>query len=481
MYDWIIKNCRVIDGGISSSPTWGNIGIEGDKIRLLSGDTDQYRAKNFLNAEGNILGPGLIDVHTHDDLAVVLDPDMTPKISQGVTTVIVGNCGISSSPAKLKNCSLPDPMNLLGKPRDFQYESLDLYKSRLLKYKPSINVASLIGHTTLRNNHLDDLSVTASRSELILMREDLEKSMNSGALGLSSGLAYSNARNASSKEIEFMLEEVSRHNGVYTTHLRNEFDDIIEALEEAINSSTNTQTPLIISHHKVAGPKNWGRSDETLKLLNSSSEKIEVSCDCYPYSASSSTLDLSQVTEEIKIAITWSEPHPECAGMTLHEIATKWGQNQIEAARKLQPAGAIYHNMDFSDVKQILCWKNCMIGSDGLPCDPNPHPRLYGTFSKILGPFVRDLKLFNLPIAIHKMTGLPASKFPLGKRGRVIDGYVADLLLFNPDTISDLATFESPRQLSQGILGVWVNGKLCYQEKNGMVSRNGKFIDRNSR
>ena len=478
MYDWIIENCRVIDGGSSSSPINCHIGIKDNQIRIISKSTKDIPFKNKFNAKGNILCPGLIDSHTHDDLAVLADPDMISKVSQGVTTVVVGNCGISGSPAQLNHSQVPDPMNLLGQPGEFQFKSLSAYKTKIDQNKPALNVAALIGHTTLRNNHLTDLSKAASKSQLNAMQKDLEKAMSSGALGLSSGLAYANAKNSTPSEIENLLNIVNRYNGVYTTHLRNEFSMVIDAMKEAISSSSKAHVPLVISHHKVAGPENWGQSTETLKLLDSHKERIEVSCDCYPYSASSSTLDLSQVTEKIKIKITWSDPHPECAGKTLEEVAKQWNKSQLDTAKELQPAGAIYYNMHFNDVQQILCWDRCMIGSDGLPCDPNPHPRLYGSFSKVLGPLVRNQSLFSLTTAIYKMTGLPASVFPLGKRGRIKEGYAADLLLFDPKQINDRGTFENPRQLSSGILGVWVNGELTYKEDTGILARNGQFLDR---
>lgn len=481
MFDLIIKNCRLFDGTGNALKPAMDVGIIGEDIEAV-GNLESEIAYERYNAEGKVLSPGFIDVHTHDDLALISDPDMTFKISQGVTSVIVGNCGISAACAKIKSGSeLLDPMHLLGAMDDFKYDSVQTYRKKLEETPPSVNVAVLIGHTTLRNNFLSDLSLPAVAKESIQMQNCLNQAMNQGAIGLSSGLAYKNAKAAPKVEVESLLAVVSKYDGVYTTHLRTEFDGIVEAMREAFDSSGKHGTRLIISHHKVAGKNNWGRSKETLSYLEKASTRGEVSCDCYPYHASSSTLDLAQVTDDFDIQITWSTPHPDMAGLTLKDIAYQWKVSLEDAAKKLQPAGAIYYNMDPNDVENILSWRKTMIGSDGLPCDPNPHPRLYGTFPRVLGPLVRDSRLFDLPTALLKMTGLPATQFPLGKRGYVSKGFKADLVLFDPDTISDVATFENPKQLAQGIEAVWVNGQLSYQPDDGVIIKKGKFIERSWR
>jgi N-acyl-D-amino-acid deacylase len=236
--------------------------------------------------------------------------------------------------------------------------------------------------------------------------------------------------------------------------------------------------PVVISHLKCAGIANWGRSGEVLHALETARAEQPVQWDCYPYAASSSTLDLRQVDERVRIVITWSKPHPEMAGQTLEQIALAWGMKQGEAAARLQPAGAIYHCMTEEDVRRILQHPATMIGSDGLPNDPRPHPRLWGTFPRVLGYYCRDQGIFPLAQAVHKMTGLPAQRFRLAGRGRIGEGSSADLVLFDPEKINDTATFSNPICAAEGIVAVWVNGVLSYKDGHATGQRAGRFLPR---
>jgi N-acyl-D-amino-acid deacylase len=230
---------------------------------------------------------------------------------------------------------------------------------------------------------------------------------------------------------------------------------------------------------KCAGIDNWGRAEEVLQSLDAARSRQEVGCDCYPYAASSSNLDVRQVDERVTITITWSNQHPEVAGQTLAQIADTWDLSQIEAAHRLQPAGAIYHGISEDDMQMILRHPGTMIGSDGLPNDPLPHPRLWGTFPRVLGRYCREKKLFSLSEAVRKMTGLPAQKFGLNERGLIREGYCADLVLFDSETVRDMATFADPTLVSQGIEAVWVNGILSYQDQASTGQRAGRFLARN--
>ena len=203
-----------------------------------------------------------------------------------------------------------------------------------------------------------------------------------------------------------------------------------------------------------------------------------VGWDCYPYAAGSSTLDLGQVTDRHDITITWSDPHPAMGGRSLAEIAAGWRTTLVEAARRLQPAGAIYHSMSEADVQRILCHPATAIGSDGLPHDPRPHPRLWGTFPRVLGHYCRDLRLFPLTEAVYKMTGLSARRFGLAARGEIRDGYWADLVLFDPATVRDAATYADPEQPAAGIVAVWVNGVPSSRDQSPTGARGGRFLAR---
>ena len=474
-FDLIIRNAQVLDG--SGAPALSaDVAIHAGKIAAIGALADQQGVA-MLDADGLILAPGFIDVHTHDDLQVIRTPDMLAKISQGITTVIVGNCGISASPVTLKG-KLPDPMNLLGAAEDFRYADFASYKAAVNQAQPAVNVAGLVGHTALRNNHMDHLDRTASANEIEMMRAQLRASLKEGALGLSSGLAYASAFSATTDEVKSLAQVLNEFGAIYTTHLRTEFDEILSALDEAFEIGEQANAPVIVSHLKCAGAGNWGRSGEVLQKMARAAEHHPVACDCYPYSASSSTLDLQQVTGDFDIVITWSDPHPEQGGKTLAQIAGEWQLGLLDAAKKLQPAGAVYHGMSEQDVQKILAHPLTMVGSDGLPVDPLPHPRLWGAFPRVLGHYSRDLKLFSLPEAVRKMTRMSADRFGLDDRGRIAVGAAADLVLFDPQQVKDSATFSRPRQLAEGIHSVWVNGALSYRNKTMTGQRAGKFLER---
>ncbi len=473
--DILIRNAKVLDGS-GAAPELADVAVSDDKITEV-GPALAYQGAKTIDANGLALAPGFIDVHTHDDTAVIRTPAMLPKLSQGVTTVIVGNCGISASPVKLHGAP-PDPMNLLGAAEDFRYPTFAAYVDALRQSQPAVNVGALIGHTALRNNHMDRLDRVATESEIAAMRAQLEEALAGGALGLSTGLAYLSANAATTEEVLSLAQPLAAAGAVYTTHMRTETEKILDAMNEAFEIGRMNRVPVVISHLKCAGIANWGRSGEVLQALETAQQSQSTGCDCYPYAAGSSTLDLRQVDERVKITITWCTPHPEVAGRTLAQIAAEWNVSHLEAAKKLRPAGAIYHSISEEDMRRILSHPTTMIGSDGLPNDPHPHPRLWGTFPRVLGRYSREEKLFSLPDAIHKMTGMPAQRFGLADRGFVRMGYAADLVLFDPETIIDTATFDDPIRPSQGIAAVWVNGRLSYTAEGACEARSGRFLPR---
>ena len=473
--DTLIRQAKVLDGS----------GAEGEILDIALGDGQivalgarlEHSAGTQIDARGLVLAPGFIDVHTHDDISVIRDPEMIAKLSQGVTTVIVGNCGISASPVELTG-ELPDPMNLLGPPEAFRYPTFSSYVAAVNSARPAVNVGVLVGHTALRNNHMDRLDRAATVAEVDLMRAQLSEALAGGALGLSSGLAYLSANAATTEEVVSLAEPLAASGAVYTTHMRSETEAILNAMHEAFEIGRLSHVPVIVSHLKCAGIANWGRSEEVLGYFDQVRRNQQIGCDCYPYAAGSSTLDLRQVDERVTIAITWSTPHPEMAGRTLKEIADLWSMTQLDAARRLQPAGAIYHSILEADMRRILAHPATMIGSDGLPNDPRPHPRLWGTFPRVLGRYSRDQQLIRLPEAVRKMTAMPAQRFGLAGRGLICEGYSADLVLFDPGTIIDTATFADPVRAAKGIAGVWVNGVLSYSAEGPTTNRAGHFVAR---
>lgn len=474
-FDYLFRNVTVIDG--SGGPQYrGDVAVKGDRIVEIA-PTILGSAQHDIDGTGRVLAPGFIDVHTHDDINVIRMPEYLPKISQGVTTVIVGNCGISAAAARMKG-EVPDPMNLLGEAGHFIYPTVDAYAEAVKEAQPAVNVGTLIGHTALRNNHMDSLFRAANDVEIQAMREQLRLALQQGALGLSTGLAYASAFQSTTEEVMALAQELAAGNGIYTTHLRSEFEPILEALDEAFRVGRHAKVPVVVSHHKCAGAQNWGRTVETLALFDKVRAQQDVACDCYPYSASSSTLDMKQITADFDIVITWSTPHPEMAGQTLKQIADSWSISLEEAGKRLMPAGAIYYNMDEKDVQRVLRYPLTMVGSDGLPNDPMPHPRLWGAFPRVLGHYSRDEQLFPLTEAVHKMTGMSAARFQLADRGLVKCGYFADLVLFDPQTVRDVASFSDPQQPAAGIEAVMVNGVMSYDQSQTIIGRAGRFLRR---
>jgi N-acyl-D-aspartate/D-glutamate deacylase len=477
--DTLIRNATVVDG-TGGPAVRADVALDAGRIAAVGAlDPRAWRADDVRDAAGLALCPGFVDVHTHDDTSVIRAPDMWPKLSQGVTTVVVGNCGVSAAPVRLRG-DPPDPMNLLGRAEDFRYPTFRSYREAVARARPAVNVAALVGHTALRANHMDRLDRAATAAEVAAMRAELVDALGAGALGLSTGLAYANARQAPTAEVLALAEPLAAAGALYATHVRDEFAGVLGAIDEAVRVGRHARVPVVVSHLKCAGPDNWGRSGEALAALDAARRAHPVGWDCYPYAAGSSTLDLGQVTDRHEITVTWSDPHPEMGGRALAEVAAGWGTTLLEAARRLQPAGAIYHSMSEDDVRRILRHPATAIGSDGLPNDPRPHPRLWGAFPRVLGRYCRELGLFPLTEAVHKMTGLSARRFGLAGRGEVRAGYWADLVLFDPAAVRDAATYADPRRPAEGIVAVWVNGVASSRDQAPTGARAGRFVARGS-
>lgn len=476
-YDLILRNGTVIDG--SGAPrVAADVAVAGARIAAVGAPGSlRQPAHREIDISGRIVAPGFIDSHTHDDNAVLRTPDMTPKLSQGVTTVIVGNCGISLSPLRGEGVMVP-PLNLLGDSDSYRFDSMAAYAEAVDAATPSVNVAALVGHMTLRVGCMSALDRRANDAEIAAMRGRLEQALNDGAIGFSTGLYYKPNAAADTDEVVALAEALADADAVYVTHMRNEHDLVADSLAETFEIGRRARSPVVISHHKCAGPRNWGRSKETLALIEAARTGQAVGLDAYPYAAGSTVLDPDMVDETIRIMVSWSHAHPEQAGRDLADIAAAWQCSQRQAAERLAPAGAIYFQMDEADVQRILAYPPTMIGSDGLPHDAHPHPRLWGTFPRVLGHYSRDLGLFSLEQAVHKMTGLPADTFGLRGRGAVREGAWADLVVFDAHSVADTATFEVPESLSSGIDLVITNGVIAWHDGERTGARGGRFIRR---
>ncbi len=473
--DVVLKGGRVIDG--RGQPGFAaDVALSGDTIVAI-GDLSHIDAARVIDVTGLVVAPGFIDAHTHDDLICITQPDMTPKISQGVTTLIVGNCGISAAPLRFAE-SVSEPFNLLGQREDFAYDTFASYRQAIEATRPRVNVAALVGHSALRVQCVEDLARPATPAERERMNVLLKQALDDGAVGMSSGVFYGPAQAADIEELTALAATVGEAAGVYTAHIRDERDGLTEALQEAFAVSSAGRAPLVISHLKCAGVRNWGRAGATLGLIDSAARAQPVSLDCYPYTAGSTIIRPDLADGEVEILINWSTPHPEMAGRTLKAIAAEWDTTEPIAAERLMPGGASYFQMHEQDMRQIMQHRCCMIGSDGLPHDSLPHPRLWGTFPRVLGRYARDLQVISLEMAVHKMTGLSAATFALHDRGVIAVGMKADVTVFDPRTIIDCATYENPAQMARGIAHVFVNGSLAWTNDGVAGARSGRFLER---
>jgi N-acyl-D-amino-acid deacylase len=432
-------------------------------------------AAQVIDARGLVVCPGFIDTHSHDDLLALHAVVPHPKLVQGVTTVVTGNCGISLAPLLCEQP--PAPLDLLG--RDvFRYDSFKAYLDALDDARPSVNVVPLIGHTTLRIRHVSDLGRPASDAEIGRMRDEVSQALDAGAFGMSTGVYYPPAQAATTEELIGVCAALRGRQSILAMHIRNEGDHIEASVEEALRVGAASQAHLVFSHHKVVGPRNHGRTRQTLWTIEDAARFQSVCLDCYPYEASSTMLCPDRAAQVENVLITWSKTHPEHSGKSLKSIAGTWGIGLREAARRLLPGGAIYFALAAEDVERVLAHPLVMIGSDGLPHDRHPHPRLWGTYPRVLGHYSRDRGLMSLETAVHKMTGLPAQRFGLVDRGTVAPGQAADLVVFDAAEVRDNATYDDPAQAPSGIHAVVVNGRLAFSQGQHLEAHAGRRLVR---
>ncbi len=473
-HDLIIRGGRIIDGtGAPAFP--GGIAVDSGRITRV-GALDGASAEAEIDARGLAIAPGFIDVHTHDDRAL-LDGDMAAKASQGVTTVVAGNCGISLAPFTPTG-NPPAPMNLLGGESDYRFPTFGSYLEALDSRRPTVNGLFLVGHQTLRIQHMAALDRPANDAETARMRAGIEQAMQAGAVGFSTGLFYPPARASTTDEIVALAEAAARYGGLYATHLRDEGAYLEESVDEALTIGRRAGLAVVLSHHKASGPANHGKTARSLPMIDAAAAEQEVSLDVYPYSASSTVLLPDRLGDSERVVVTWSEPYPEAAGRDLSDIAAEHGVSEIEMAERLLPAGAIYFAMSEADVQRVLRSPRAMIGSDGIPHDPRPHPRLWGTFPRVLGHYSRELGLMPLEEAVRRMTGLPADRFGLDERGVLKPGAIADLCLFDPETVIDKASFENPLAPAEGIHTVLVAGEAVWSDGGPTGARPGRALRR---
>ena len=495
VFDLLIINGKIVDG--TGEPAFeANVGVKDGKIAAI-GSLRRAYAPVVIDAQGCIVAPGFIDVHTHVEADLPeRGPFRAPNfICQGVTTIITGNCGRS-------------------------VENVGLMFQKLERHGSQVNVATLIGHNTVRQKVMRNATREPTSIELQRMEDLVRRAMEDGALGLSTGLEYLPGMFAPRWEIVALAKIARQYGGLYVTHLRDEGLKVFEAVKEALEIGHEAKVDVHLSHLKIAAPKLWGTAAKLLDLIDSQKQGIRVTMDCYPYTSSStglivllpswslkggerqlrlrlSNMLLRQKIREgmireamekgwrdfsfARIASCWFDP--SLNGRYIHELAQfnrQWQQKlpseltRIEREAEvilelLKRGGAqmIYENMSEDDLSEIIRHKNTMFGSDSSvrynDMKSKPHPRGYGTFPRVLACYVRERKVLSLEEAIRKMTSLPAKVFKLGRRGEIKEGYFADLVIFNEHEILDTSTYDEPFNPPKGTYFVLVNGQIVFE------------------
>ena len=484
-FDLIVRGGTVFDGSGAPGAT-ADLAIAGDRIVRLGAIDPEAVAGEVIEASGLAVSPGFIDVHAHDDWLVFSEPEMQGKVMQGVTTVINGNCGWGVHPQHATRTPPDDSPS----PR---WDSYAGYFEALAAQPPSLNVAMLVGFGPLRTAAVGSPRETrpATPSEIARMRSWLREGLESGCVGLSTGLVYEPDRYASSDEIAAVAGELHDWGGLYASHVRGEGETLVEAHAEAIEIGQRTDVPVQISHHKASGPSYWGKVSQSLAQIERvRAQGLDVTADQYPYTASSTRLAamaqngwFSREEDVVPVQLAAVPGHPEWEGRQMAELASEWDLPLEQAIeRVLTRAGdavlAVGFSMNESDVRTVLRHPSTMIGTDGLGYGSRPHPRHYGTYPRILGRYVREAGLLPLETALYKMTGMPADKFALTDRGTIREGAVADLVLFDPDRVIDVASYEDPRRSPIGIQTVVVNGRVVVRDSEHTGERPGRGIER---
>ena len=486
-YDLLIRGGTVVDG-TGAPPVRADVAVRDGRIAAV-GDAPGPPAR-VIEARGLAVAPGFIDVHAHDDAAVIANPGVDFKVMQGVTTDVVGNCGVGMAPAggAFQAFFQAGVGNVLGPAPEIDWRTFGEYMDAVEAARPTLNVACLVPHGVVRFAAMGLESRPPERHELAAMREHVQEAMEAGAVGLSTGLIYPPGAFADTPELVELAKTAAEAGGLYASHIRDEGRLLLDAVAEAIDVGRRAGLPVQISHFKAAGRENWGRTKDSLRLTEQArAEGVDVMFDVYPYTAASTILwAVARATEAVEadaVMVASVRERREYEGKTISQIAEMLGLPVADAlSRVLQEerdAVAVFFAMDEGDVRRVLKHELCMIGSDGLPSEGGkPHPRLYGTFPRVLARYAREEGLLTLEEAVHKMTGLPARRFGLERRGELKEGWCADIVVFDPQAVTDTATYEEPRQHPRGIQYVVVNGQVVVEKGKQTGTRPGRVLRR---
>ena len=476
MNDLIFRQVRILDGS-GGAEFIGDVSVREGRINEIGAVTEGLSpGGREIPADGAVLCPGLIDTHAHDDGAFFRHPGMEFKLSQGVTTVVSGNCGFSAIPADPTKDSVAASGGILAG-LEGKFTDLDGYYAAALARQPAINNIMLVGHNTVRSLVMGDSKSAPNDLQLQEMQRHVTHALEQGACGFSSGLIYRPGRYSDTAEVTELAKMAAPFDALYTTHMRNEGDRLLEAVDESLQIAADSGVHLHISHHKAAGKGNWGKVRESLQRIDTAlGQGQPVTLDVYPYTAGSGRMieyfNLDRVSEELAevVRIASCKAFREYEGRMLVDIAAYENISLTDLVIKIltAPLGdrtlCIHFIIDEADVETNLAHADMMVGSDGIPdLRGKPHPRLFGTFPRVLGHYVRERGVLSLPEAVRRMTSLSAKTFGLSERGEIKPGFWADLLMFRPDDVIDEATYDEPKTEASGIDMVVVNGQIALE------------------
>jgi len=534
MYDIIIRGGIVYDG-INTEPRRVDIAIKGERIAYI-GDLRNEGADVVIDANKLVVAPGFIDMHSHSDATILVYPDSSSKVRQGVTTEVVGNCGISMAPivddhAYLLKRFVDQYFPGLSYLLDWKWKTLIDYYKVVDIVRPAVNLVPLVGHNTLRIAAMGFEARGPTDSEIEDMRRMLEYEMEGGMWGLSTGLFYAPGSYAKTEEVIELAKVVRRYGGIYASHIRDEAHGVLSAIEEAIRIGRETGVSVQISHIKAMGKAQWGLSSKIIDIIRKArADGVDVHADVYPYDAGQTALlqalpdwakeggpgkaierlKDNETAEKIRVEMEkglmsgqnfvyelgWDniiiaateKEDPEVEGKSITEIARLRNKRPFDVFRELLiinngNVSMIVRAMDEGDIANFMRQDWVYIGSDqnGIrpgygPLGGRQHPRAYGTFPRVIRKYVLEKGILTLGEAIAKMTGRPALRLGLKNRGIIREGYYADIVVFNPETIADRATYEEPTLYPTGIEYVIVNGKITVSKGYETGVRNGKVL-----
>ncbi len=523
MFDLLFKNACVVDG--SGAPRFqADVAVEGDRIASI-GAMSSSRAKRTVDVAGNVLAPGFVDLHTHSDFTLPVFPRAEAMVRQGVTTQLAGNCGFSPFPLSSDRLDLlRSHTSFLDAGLSWDWNDADGYFVLLGGLPLACNIALQVGHGAVRIAVMGFESREPRPSELTRMEALVARGMEAGAFGLSSGLVYPPGSYASTGELVALASVASRYGGFYSTHVRSEGDLLLEAISEALIVGRTADVPVQISHLKASAKRNWGRAKEALGMIDRARSKgQDVMADQHPYAAGSTTLTavlpqrlleggiermlarLQDPKEHALVAKDVAElrtdfdlgtvmighlsvgPNKQYEGMMLKDIAALRAEPLAVAALYLLQAERgstqmISFNMSEEDVRTVMRHPMVSVASDGWTLGPKaggkPHPRSYGTYARVLGRYVRDEQVLTLEEAVRKMTSLPARRLRAHDMGLVRPGFKADLVVFDPEKISERATYRDPHKFCEGVVDVVVNGQLVIDGGEDTGARAGRALRR---